>query len=105
MDKLLHTKFLIKQILQNQIFQTVWKKFGDQNLKKYNFGKKCCEHKILKTNFKEKNSTTTKLLQPKIYKKTDTRYVEEHRACLQAAACLPMLSPLRCQGLGARLLR
>ena len=36
MDKLLHTKFLIKQILQNQIFQTEWKKFGDQNLKKTN---------------------------------------------------------------------
>ena len=36
MDKFLHTKFLIKQILQNQIFQTVWKKFGDQNLKKTN---------------------------------------------------------------------
>ena len=66
MDKFLHTKFLIKQILQSKIFQTVWKKFGDQNLKKYNFGKKCCEHKILKTNFKGKNSTTTKL-ESKIY--------------------------------------
>ena len=83
MDKLLHTKFLIKQILQNQKFQTVWKKFGDQNLKKTNV----VNTKFWKQILKRKIQQQQNYYNPKYIKKQThvTSRSTEHACRLQPA--------------------